>query len=807
MTDRLEELSTTMSRLQAWFTAEGRGFFERSDATRLPGLESLLSDAKGHLSQDHRELPICFLGNAGVGKSTLINSLVDPVAHVVPQGGVGPLTAQATVVRYAERPFLRAHYFGAKRLNQLTFALDRFSERRQRRAVAEDNVGLDVAAQNEVLFVLSTGDDASDEDRQVAESRARAYISQARLLVTGNQYGDDSDDEISYLADMLRAALGRKPLWGHESRPDDEANLLALRSTVALGDAGKFVVADEERSGFLLEVRRHATGSIAPLIKSLEVGWQSDVLRNGLTLVDLPGVGVANDEYRSVTSDWIRRASAVVLVVDRAGVTEASADLLRVTGFLNTLLHRAPDSTQVSPLLWVVAVKLDDVARDERISFKQQHPNDKLPRWLEFFQQSCGKAQTLIQNQLIQELEKTTASTPAEMRADRTAAQARVLEQLQVHAISAIEYRKLMAQDDDDRALVATEEESNLPKLADAMRSLARRHVDDITNSTSKVIDSLIASINRGALGVLENLEGTAQVQRLEEETRARLAAFIAPRERDLALRQGSLRERLRETIPATIEREVMRGVSVADKSVGEYLATLQKTHWSTLRATVRRGGVRIGRRTVDLPNELALRFEEPLALIWNRSVVNALKAALDGFAKDVHRTLEEVVKWAQSPEAKLDAKRVERYRDDIAANLARLSDLANTGAALLREQVKQRLHETMEATIRRECQRFVESGMDRGTGVSHRVIAFLKDAIGTATRAAAAKASKFLVDTYQQVVANVSTEFAQASNALTHAQSLLLGDRRASDVGRVEDAQRVRALISRVPALPTSEG
>src|SRR5437879_216816 len=62
------------------------------------------------LSRTPEEVVICFLGPAGIGKSTLINALVSPERSVLPSGGIGPLTAQATSVRYAERPFFRAKY-------------------------------------------------------------------------------------------------------------------------------------------------------------------------------------------------------------------------------------------------------------------------------------------------------------------------------------------------------------------------------------------------------------------------------------------------------------------------------------------------------------------------------------------------------------------------------------------------------------------------------------------------------------------------------------------------------------------------
>jgi hypothetical protein len=88
----------------------------------------------------------------------------------------------------------------------------------------------------------------------------------------------------------------------------------------------------------------HAAGFLSPLIERIEVGWPSELLRSGVVLVDLPGVGIAQDSYRDVTKSYVRdKARAVIVTVDRAGPTESTMELLRTSGYWQRLVGAADD--------------------------------------------------------------------------------------------------------------------------------------------------------------------------------------------------------------------------------------------------------------------------------------------------------------------------------------------------------------------------------------------------------------------------------------------------------------------------------
>lgn len=121
--ERFEEIRT-------WYQTKARPALEEHGADGLADLDVRLKELKILVSGPQPPTKICILGDAGAGKSTLLNALVADERTVVPQGGVGPLTAQATEVVYAADPYIEVEYFSGKQLNQLRHILETELRRR-----------------------------------------------------------------------------------------------------------------------------------------------------------------------------------------------------------------------------------------------------------------------------------------------------------------------------------------------------------------------------------------------------------------------------------------------------------------------------------------------------------------------------------------------------------------------------------------------------------------------------------------------------------------------------------------------------
>jgi len=224
---------------------------------------------------------------------------------VLPQGGVGPLTALATRVRHAPTPYFKVTYHTGQKLNRILFILERQvllesgALAGSGQGTPPSDVPLDDEERTEALSVVS---DPADPAADSLVTAVEAYKRVASLLIGGAQFDGHSRD-LAYLTTGLRKILGLPPKADVTFDPAEEKRIAGLRVALDRAKKGEAVRVglDSDQALFFQRLREHAAGYLAPLIKTIEVGWTAEVLSAGLQLVDLPGLGVANDEYRLVT--------------------------------------------------------------------------------------------------------------------------------------------------------------------------------------------------------------------------------------------------------------------------------------------------------------------------------------------------------------------------------------------------------------------------------------------------------------------------------------------------------------------------
>lgn len=750
-----------------WFRALVRPIFQKTDpASSVEELDKLAKQVENQKKNRSQLFPICLLGQAGVGKSTLINTLIADTDVVVPSGGgTGPLTANALHVTYGEREAFTVRYHTKKQLNETRFILE-MVERQLRRDAP--------------TAAFSTGDEFGTaqielDSEEQKQKRSEDALNRARLLIANSQ---SADRDAAYLADACRWILEQPLKFQTQFEPDDMERMgrvqSALKNQMKLGNSRKGVLKCDSAKNpqFRRLLRDHACGFLAPIIEEMRIQWPSPVLKDSLELVDLPGIGILSDAYASVTSDYLRnRAKAVMLVADARGIRREDAELLRNSGFLSRLLHASDDPNADPVALIVAVVKIDDVAVENWNNDKAVN-GKALKSKSQHFADQCAHCRNDIRQRLYAFLHEVW---DVDSDGKKLVIQ-NILDNLQVFPVSAPQYRLRFAPDDDEevRPFLPDLESTNIPALRDAILKVARDCVQSQSqrekDSTQRFFDLVRAR--------LEVLSARASQQRRAEEENIRfkknLEDFIGPLQREFDTRRGGFRNFLRNTVPRQIEAKVESASNRARKGIQSDLAKLKDAHWRTLQAAVRKEGTFYGRTHINLPLDFALRFEEPLAEVWSREILVDVRRETREFADFRFASVTKVLEWSQKQGFQSSPRLLSALIEEVKQHREKANAVGKEAVDELREKVRSELISTIEGSIRQKCTEFVESRKDSGTGVRSRILEMFGQLAEEVVSAAAAPAVRLLTDRFRKVNADILTAFEDHAEPLSEAADTL---------------------------------
>ncbi|MCC7334627.1 MAG: dynamin family protein [Pirellulaceae bacterium] len=773
--------------LSIWFSTKVKPFLEHEDPDKVAELKREITRLVEREKQLAEPLSVCFVGDAGVGKSTLINAMVAGGGIVVPSGGVGPLTAQAIQISYNELPSFSAIYHSPSSFWKIGFALESAIRRDEKSSDAEDDADLTELLDDETREEMKL-----PVDGQETENKTETYRKQAQLILTGNQ---ENVVELKYLADSIREAIGKPRKWKTKATPEDQVRINRLKKIFETEHkrSESIFELDGNSAQFTEELHVHAAGYLSPIIKELQVRWNSPLLKEGIQLVDLPGLGIAGDVYREVADKWVRNnANAVVLVVNHRGITEADANLLRSSGYLTRLLHSADDPT-ADPVILIVAV----VRTDEIASTLRQNDVKKTKATREYLADVMSKCRELVNRQLQEQIATAWTNAEDELGEVKKATIDRIAETLQVFPLSTTQYRLLLIDDEDERPFIREEEQSGVPAMVHGLATLCRENREVVHERFSDALNSLYERLLSQVELIRARWEEKTRAREEADALKAELESFIKPLREEFRARQGGYRAFLKETLPANIETVVVNSSLTATKSIRSYLRKLRDANWRTLQAAVKRDGTFYGARHINLPTDFAMSFEDPVAEAWGKSILSELRKRTREFSADCLGFVDRVVEWAKEQGGRVQPRLIEAQRDAIAADTKHLASVGKSVVDDLRETVRAELCKAIEGPIRRKCQAFVRRNEHVGTGVRNRILDLFDDLADEAIEAAKTPAQNVLLSNYRLVESEILEAWKNHNDPLLAAAEAIVSSH--EDSVKRSDAQKRKKVLDEI--------
>lgn len=749
-------------RLIATYREKIRPFLEANGQNIVPG-DQAVAVLEGALAQRSR-LSVGFVGESQVGKSSLINALLGRSA--LPAGGVGPLTASATRVRFAPDPTLSVRYHGKKQLHQLAFAIETHLLRRGKTYAEQTAPPEDAPADSVPPDPTEiVGDDQGATEARAEATRKMSYmLSQAKRLLSDSAAGtlDTSELPDDLALEGLRAVLGYKLRCDSSRLSRLQSRIAELRSKLGTEEVIRQSVLGSAKT-FERELRLRAAGWLSPLVMEFDVGLDSELLRE-LDLVDLPGIGVVGDPAALVAQRFVtHEGGSLVLVMRNSGMTEELARLLERTGVIRRFLFGGRDGRL--PLHVLIAVThLDDVAREQYSAAVEDAGDDNGPSPEEIFASRAAEMASTVRRQIAVALSSSPAlaDLPAEQRERRDAVVKQLCDDLIVQCVAApdyaaLTYRKNVAVP----GFLRTAEATNVPSF---QRHLSRIASEAIATRTAAIelARTALERLIEDHLVALEQLysEGGGQAQAAWDSFRAELEKTLQQLRPQMAAFQGEALAMLRGEVPKRIELLCANAEKVALTRLSRLRGYGKTLHYQSLNAALTRNGV-WERKGLDYPDSITSALVDTIATDWEPQIIEALRTTLREVATRSLSLVEKLCDEARKydarivSDAQIDAQKrllTQQSQTAVAWTRERLEDL--------REQVQKQLYDVVLRPIERACKDAVERQANRNAGAKERILETFQEGGTKAVAKGTEKAKDLLNERYRVLLAELNRGF-----------------------------------------------
>jgi hypothetical protein len=725
------------------------------------------------------------------------------------------MTALATEVGFSEQKKFKVDYHSKDKLLSMIRAFEMRIRQEAKSSSDKSLQNSDVILNDSTELESIVDEEAISElDEMVLESTTdidgnqvadplETIIGNARKIITGNQF---SQQPLSYLVEGLRLCCGYKTKDDQSIDPDDLKRIERVKTILANESKSYAREIASDQASFMEDLKAHSAGFLTPMIERIEVGWPSPLLKAGVRLVDLPGVGIAQDSFRDVTKSYVKEKSrAVIIVVDKSGPTESTIELLRSSGYWEKLVGSSFEAGSDPCAMLIAVTKVDEGAESLRASRVQNlEEGQKRPSKREIFAEYSAELKTLMRDQVIHQLATISDSSNETVNEARKSAKQTILDSLEIHPVSAPQFRKILAEDEEDQSFLKDVNETGIPELKQTLNALSINE-KNLLNSQREEISLRLHGAIRNELSILQS-QWTAENRAAEEAQylQESLDLILVPLREEYQARKGSFRRFLDDTVQEKIHRLVLEAKIVAESDIREYLGSLRQVHWGTLKAAVRRGGAYYGSRNINLPDDITGYFQDPMAAVWGQKLLVDMRKETTNLAEDINQMVGQICNWARENEnVKVQASLLNTQQERVNNLVEQMKSVGKEAVKGLKDAVQNELSKHIREQVRKACKKFVDRGDHEGPGVKYRILNLFERLASESTDLAVQPAIDILQTRAREVRNEIQKEFKEGGDPLQDTVDLIVQNH--ADRIRRSDDQKRKSVLAEIASVSNS--
>lgn len=596
-----------------------------------------------------------------------------------------------------------------------------------------------------------------------------------------------------------------------------DVSLLPMKLPLSgLMDSGSTVLHADSSTALHEKLRGYVTsdGDTWPLIKSATVDGPFEILKDGVQIVDLPGLNDPNEARNSLTQEWLAKCRYVWIVFPGArNLTLDTSKLLLSESFARRLIM----ADRVGALSFI-ATAADNINFDsaiEELNLPNQCSNEDV------LASNNRRIREVISTKLHSVADQLKSEASEQHEEDRSIAE-KLADPSKIFTVSARPYLQIRL---GSRTRPAVDDPSltEIPQLQQYIRKLSKQS-GWLAKEAS--LESAFRRFVQEMCDELHVLEKSLNLRKdlsksMKREVRAAISAARDFLEQKLQNCDDRLGQQLAQT-KRRLEDRILEGFCAAEREVKTLVEKWRTFPWNTLQAILRNGGRYVGTRgEYDLVDELEKPIQQVVMYEWRRTFGDTFKSELDNATHQLTENIDSYrhVLVAKVGERSDDVPQVAKVAEAaVAAAQRKLKADHENHRGRIDEYIDKK-HRDILRGLSRDLQgnlsnSFGTAANERGMGMKERMIRIVNSEVAAVLPTLLADSKTELLDSVDSITGHVlqmfrkdmSSRVLEAADTCAHNLEQAVGNDESEPFERLDSLSDIQAALSSDLAIAGTE-